>query len=122
MLKDEGCLRIPVIFKEQGLYAVWPSDHDENEDCICPLCDDGNCVLSNCECYNSTLGPKIIHDSQTDNFSLCWPDMQTDKNGSHVYFFYEISADQSQYMPVIRNYAAAYNIIIEGELDLIKLN
>ena len=37
MLKDGGCLKIPVILKEQSLYAVWPSD--ENTDCICPyLC------------------------------------------------------------------------------------
>ena len=59
MLKDGGCLKIPVILKEQSLYAVWPSD--ENIDCICPLCDDRNCVLSNCECYNATFGPEIYN-------------------------------------------------------------
>ena len=116
MLKERGCLKIPVI-KEQSLYAVWPSD--EKSDCICPLCDDGNCVLNNCECYNATFGPEILHDS-TDNFSLCWPDLQTDKNNSRVYFFYEVLADPSQPMTVTRKYDIVYNIIIRGELNLVK--
>ena len=117
MLKYGGCLKIPVILKEQSLYAVWPND--ENTDCICPLCDDGNCILNNCECYNATFGPEIIHES-TDNFSLCWSDLQTVKNNSHVYFFYEVLADPSQHMTVTRKYEIAYNIIIRGELNRVK--
>ena len=57
----------------------------------------------------------IIHDS-TDNFSLCWPDLQTDKNNSHIYF-YEILADPSQHTTVTKKYEIAYNIIIRGELN-----
>ena len=56
-LGDNGCSKVPDIPEHQSLYAVWPSD--DGTDCICPLCDDGDCVLSNCECYNSTFAPEL---------------------------------------------------------------
>ena len=106
---------MPVILKDQSLYAVWSSDEFIDVDCICPLCDDGNCVLNNCEYYNATIGPKVAYDSG-DKFSLCWRSLEADMNNSYIYFFYEALANPPQQMPVIRKYDIVYNIVIRGEL------
>ena len=114
-LGDDGCLEVPEIPQNQNLYVVWPSD--DSTDCICPLCDMGNCVLSKCECYkkNSTSAPKLSHNST--GYTICWPTLAPEKNNSNVHFFFEAMIKQPDDTQLIsRIYGgerSTYNFIIK---------
>ena len=51
-LGNSSCIEVPPVlsYLYQSLYIVWPGDPD----CIYPLCNDGSCVLGNCQCYSSS--------------------------------------------------------------------
>ena len=102
---------MPEIPEHQNLYIVWPSD--KGTDCICPLCDNGNCVLSNCECYkkNMTFVPEL--QSNYSKYTLCWSNLLTDRNNSYIYFFFEA---QTHNMFLFRIYDSVYNLVIRSEL------
>ena len=83
---NQSYLDVPRIPLDQSLYVVWPGDGDE---CTCPLCDDHNCLLLDCECYNTTsFAPKLIYGA-TDNPQLYWSSVAYEKNNTSVYLFTE---------------------------------
>ena len=89
-LGEEECLEVPKLAKQQSLYAAWPEG--DGTDSICPLCNDGRCVLSNCECYTaSALQPELKSNSSgsTVTYSLCWSNLIADRNNSKIFFFFE---------------------------------
>ena len=90
---DESCLKVPTISPTESLYVVWPGDNED--DCICPLSNDGHCIiLTNCECYSSSFAPglRLTGASTSDKgsvYNLCWSNFLAKHNNSNVYFFYE---------------------------------
>ena len=83
---NQSYLDVPRIPPDQSLYVVWPGDGDE---CTCPLCDDHNCLLRDCECYNTTsFAPKLINGA-TDNPQLYWSSVAYEKNNTSVFLFTE---------------------------------
>ena len=105
---------MPEIPELQNLYVVWPSDN--GTDCICPLCDDGNCVLSNCECNKKkmTFVPEL--QSNFSKYTLCWPNLLADRNNSHIYFFFEAQTHNQPNIFLFRIYDSVYNLVIRSEL------
>ena len=82
-LRTDGCLDVPELLPMKPLYAVWPSG---DNDCVCPVCNDGNCTLNDCQCYSSSnLKPAVT----TSNSQICWPNLSADSNNSHIIFFSE---------------------------------
>ena len=118
-LGDDGCLEVPKIHEIQSLYVVWPNG--DNTDCICPLCDDSDCTLHNCECYNSAFAPELQLKSGTSlngNYTLCWPRLSSDQNNSEVYFFFEVSTSSSDLSLINRVYGNNNNFVVRGETSL----
>lgn len=96
------CYKIPhKIPPRHNLYAVWSIDG--NDYCICPICNDSNCLYHNCECYNNTTSPKLIGVSSSFGmlekfelrstqytYKLCLKYFNSEVHVSdHVHFFYE---------------------------------
>ena len=118
-LGEGECLEVPKLTKQQSLYAVWPND--DGTDCICPLCDDGKCVLSNCECYNASMfQPELKLNSSGSTpddtvYSLCLSNLTTDRNNSKMSFFYEELSCTENDMPFLsRKYDENSIFILRG--------
>ena len=118
----DGCVDVPKIPSMQSLYIVWPGRN--HQDCICPLCDDGNCVLKNCDCY-STPAPKLRSTkfNTTTRYSFCWSqsDLPAVKHASKIqlYFFYETkncaNNDSKLVTPFLVRKYSSYIIITDGK-------
>ncbi len=84
-LGNGSCIEVPPVLVNQSLYVAWPGDPD----CICPLCNDGNCVLGNCQCYSRSSFAPELNTRMSGNNILCWSNLITSRNNSKVHFFTE---------------------------------
>ena len=93
---NSSCIEVPPVSAHQSLYVAWPGDPD----CICPLCNDGNCVLANCQCYSIRRSSFALELSTgtSGNNNLYWSNIITSKNNSKVHFFAETTACNGSYL------------------------
>lgn len=124
--ENESCVEIPNVPPMQSLYIVWPSGGQQ--DCICPLCDDGNCVLTNCECY-STLAPKLRPTNTSLSYNFCWPVSRLFNNSNvsdiQFYFFYETKNCENNITEVPflgRKYISYVSIVNEGNFIIAAIH
>ena len=118
------CVEIPKIPKMLSLYAVWPTYGED--DCICPLCNDGNCMLHDCGCYNTSFAPELRLSSTSSKrdegskYNLCWPNLMSANNETNVYFFFDAlnctDPGPECESSISRIYQGSYKFIVRGKL------
>ena len=116
-LGEGECLEVPKVAKQQSLYDVWSSD---------------DCVLSNCECYNtSTFQPEIKLNSSSFTpddtaYSLCWSNLITDRNSKMFFFYEELSRSENDMSPFLsRKYdetAFSFSEVCNAVYDVLEQN
>ena len=115
-LGTNGCLDVPSLLPMKPVYAVWPGDN--SNDCTCPLCDDGNCMLNGCQCYSTSTFKPILNVGTTDNVQLCWPNVDVDRNNSNIILFSEArvcDSDNFTTTPIItKTFVKAQKYVVRG--------
>lgn len=118
-LGNTSCLEVPPIPLHQSLYVVWSGDND----CICPLCNDGNCVLSNCQCYTTTSFTPELSTGVMSNTQLCWSNIGYNRNNSNVHFFTEAKVCNGTDSFISKVFVSTSKFLVRGMLiNEIKLS
>ena len=119
-LGNSSCIEVPPVLVHQSLYAVWPGDPD----CICPLCNDGNCVLGNCQCYGSSSFAPELNTGISGNAMLCWSNLDNSKNNSKIHFITETTVCNGtglRFGPVFsKRFVGSSEFLVRGKLLQIK--
>lgn len=114
---NSSCIEVPPVLAHQSLYVVWPGDPD----CICPLCNDGNCVLANCQCYSRSSFAPELNTGTSGNNILCWSNLITSKNNSKIHFFAETTVCNGTRLrsgPVFsKRFIGSSKFLIRGKLS-----
>ena len=119
-LGNSSCIEVPPALVHQSLYVVWPGDPD----CICPLCNDGNCVLSNCRCYSSSSFAPELNAVISGNTMLCWSNFDNSKNNSKIHYIAETTVCNGTGLrlgPVFsKRFVGSSEFLVRGKLSQIK--
>ena len=119
VLGNSSCIEVPPVSVHQSLYVVWPGDPD----CICPMCNDGNCVLGNCQCYSSSSFAPEINIGISGNAMLCWSNLENNRNNSKIHFFVEIipcSSNTGSHPLFNKRFVGSSKFVVRGKMLQIK--
>ena len=106
-LGDSTCLPLPMVPPLNTLLAVW-SDGNQ-DDCVCPQCNDANCMMYDCHCYNTTSLMPTLSTNQ-----LCWPHSS---NNSNIYFITQARICDSTGAPfVVSTFVAVTTLVVRGNI------
>ena len=117
-LGENSCLEIPILTSSpvQTVLAVWPSDNGDSH--ICPLCNDGDCVLNNCHCYASASFVPTLSVGHANTAQLCWSNLGESRNNTNIHFLAEsrvCDSDNYSTIPFIRTtLLSAVKFLVRG--------
>lgn len=124
-LQRDACIEIPQASPERGtLHVLWPcSLTDRNlPDCDCSVYLAGNFRLQQCQYYNSSIYTLEIQTEELGKHKLCFKNMTSSMNNTHVHFFRETSECSPRELgfgtsrrTTFQRFISSYLIVLRGK-------
>lgn len=107
----------------QTIFAAWLQDNGDT--CVCPLCDNSNCVLSNCHCYTFPSFVPTLSIQHGNTAQLCCSNFGTERNKTNIHLLAEErvcdSEDFSTTPFISKSLVSATRFLVRGNSSNMKL-